>query len=148
MVRYPTTNAELKTIVRGETSYEDTEDELPDSQLDVIVDRAKATVELKTGSNNWYSDDGLGHALAAYTAMRAKSAVENVGLDSYSLGDTDVSFSDTDPDSSQQLQQWADDVALGLNASDVDTSGSSLQMENTSGYVGESYYEQQQSASE
>lgn len=138
-LRFPTDDTELKTIVRGETSYEDTEDELPDLQLDTIVARSKGRLQLKTGSTNWYSDNGLGFALAAYTAMRAKAAVENIPLSGYSLGDTDVQFVDTDPDDSQQLQQWAEDIDEGLENANVD-SGAEPIPANTAGYVGETYY--------
>lgn len=137
-LRYPDNDNELKTIVRDETSYDNTEDELPDTQLDTIVERAKGKVELTTGSSAWYSDDGLGYALAAYACMRAKSAVENVPLSGYSLGDERVSFSSDDPDASQQLNQWAQDVKDGLEASDADESVGPKPT-NTSGYIGESH---------
>lgn len=137
-LRYPTSDSELKTIVRDETSYEDTPDELPSTQLDTIVEQAKAKLELTTGTDQWYSDDGLGFALAAYAKMRAKSAVENVPLGSYTLGDEQVTFDTDDPEDSQQLQQWAEDVNDGLNASDLDSS-QGLTMQNSSGYIGESH---------
>jgi len=121
-LRYPTTDSELTTIVRDETSYDDTADELPQSQLDTIIERAKAKIELTTGSSKWYADDGLGFALSAYACMRAKAAIENVPLSGYSLGDERVSFNADSPDDSQQLNQWAADVADGLDASAADTS--------------------------
>lgn len=135
---YPKTDAELTDAVRGETSYEDTPDELPQSQLDTIIERAKGKLELTTGSDQWYSDDGLGFALVAYTSMRAKAAVENVPLGSYSIGDEQVTFDTDDPEDSQQLQQWAEDVRDGLNGSDLDTA-QGLTMENSSGYIGGSH---------
>lgn len=138
-LQYPSDDDDLTTIVRDETSYEDTDDELPQSQLDTIIEQSKAKVELETGSNSWYSDDGLGFALAAYTKMRAKAAVENVPLSSYSLGAEDVSFPEVDPEDSQQLQQWADDVKTGLDASSTASSGN-LQPANSSEYIGESFY--------
>lgn len=138
--RYPTTDAELKTAVRAETQYEDTTDELPDSDLDTLVERAKAKVELETGSSKWYSDDGLGFALVAYTCMRAKAAMENATIERYTLGDHSVTVHNADPDTSQQIQQWGDDVRTGLNASSADTSQRPT-MKNTSGYIGESYYD-------
>lgn len=140
-LRYPATDSELKTIVRDETSYEDTSDELPDSQLDTIVEQSKAKLQLSTGVSDgvWYSDDGIGFALASYTKMRAKSAVENIGLSNYSLGAEDVGFHHADPEDSLQLQQWAEDVNDGLDASDLDSSGN-LQPENSAGFVGENYY--------
>lgn len=137
-LRYPTTDTELKDIVRGMTSYDDAPDELPSSQLDAIVERAKAEVELSTGSDKWFSDDGLGFALAAYTAMRAKAAVENMPLSGYSIGDERVSFDQSPPEESHQLQQWAEDVQIGLDASDVDEAVGPVPT-NTSGYIGENY---------
>lgn len=137
-LRYPTTDDELETIVRDETSYDDTPDELPSSQLGTVIERAKGRMELETGSDQWYVDDGLGYALAAYACMRAKAAVENVALSDYSIGDEDVSFTETDPETSQQLQQWAEDVTVGLNGSDLDTS-QGLTLSNSTGYIGDSY---------
>lgn len=137
-LRYPKDDEELKTIVRDETSYDDSEDELPESQLDTVVERAKGKLEMTTGSDAWYSDDGLGFALAAYAAMRAKSAVENVPLSGYSIGDEQVSFDSADPETSQQLSMWADDVTDGLDASDLDTAQGPTPT-NTSGYIGETY---------
>lgn len=138
MPRYPSTDSELKAQVRDITSYEDTQDEMPETQLDGIVDRAKGAMELETGSDAWYSDDGLGFALVAYTAMRAKAAIENVPLASYSIGDEQVSFDDDVPDDSAQYQQWADDIRTGLDASELDESrGPTLR--NSTNYIGESY---------
>lgn len=137
-LRYPDNDEELKQIVRAETGYADNEDELSDSDLDVIVERSKGKVELSTDSDQWYTDNGLGFALAAYTCMRAKAAVENVPLASYSFGDEQVSFESADVDQSQQLQQWAEDVRDGLDKSNVDQSVGPTPT-NTSGYIGETY---------
>lgn len=137
-LRYPKNNAETKTIVRAETSYEDLPDELPSDQLDTLVERAKAKLEMTTGSGAWYSDDGLGFALAAYASMRAKAAVENISLSSYSIGDESASFDADDPETSQQLQQWAEDVSDGLDASSLDESVGPTPT-NTSSYIGTSY---------
>ena len=141
-LRYPDNDTELKTIVRGETSYDDTADELPETQLDTLVERAKAKLEITTGSSQWFTDDGLGFALAAYACMRAKAAVENVPLSGYSIGDERVSFDADDPSVSQQLQQWAEDVNDGLDYSNVDSSQGPTPT-NTSGYIGESYIHEQ-----
>jgi hypothetical protein len=138
--RYPEDDLELKEAVRDETSYENTEDELPESQLDGIIERSKGRLQLETGvaDGAWYSDRGLGFALGAYACMRAKAAVENISLSSYSLGDEQVSFTNTDPDSSQQLQQWAEDVNVGLDASSLDQPQGPTPT-NTSGYIGEDW---------
>lgn len=139
-LRYPTTDAELIDVVRGETGYEDTEEELPTDRMDVVVERSKGRLQMETAVSDadWYSDDGLGFALGAYACMRAKAAVENISLSSYSIGDEDVTFDTDDPENSQQLQQWADDVAAGLDSSDADTD-TGKQPRNTSGYIGETY---------
>lgn len=131
-----TSDSELKSAVRAETSYEDTSDELPDSQLTDLIDRAKHRVFLETNSDAWYSDSGLGFVLVAYTCMRAKAAVENAAIQQYSLGDESVTLRNADPDTSQQINQWAMDVQIGLDASDLD-SEQSPQMTNTSSYIGE-----------
>lgn len=136
MVKFPSDKSEISTIVRAETGYEDNDDELPQSDLDTIIDQAMGRVELKTGSSQWFSDDGLGFALAAYAKMRAKAAMENVPLSSYTLGAEQVSFNEADPETSQQLQQWAEDVRVGLDASSVDDDTGKMPS-NTAGYIGE-----------
>lgn len=141
-LRYPSNDNDLKAIVRGMTDYADNADELPDTStgtgtsMTKVIERAKAKVELETGSTAWYSDDGLGYALAAYAAMKAKAAVENFAIVNYTLGDEQVTTRNADPESNQQIQEWADDVVTGLNASSVDTK-QSPGVQNTSGYIGE-----------
>lgn len=136
----PTSNADVKAAVRAETQYEDNPDELPDAELDTLLERAKHRVSLETGSTDWFSDSGMGLVLIAYTCMRAKAAVENASIVSYSLGDESVQLRNADPETNQQIQQWADDVRVGLNASTVDSS-TRLKPKNTSGYIGETYVE-------
>lgn len=140
-LKYPTSDSELEQIVRGETGYEETDDELDQSDMDVVIGQSKARIELETGSDQYYSDDGLGFALAAYTKMRAKASVENVSLSSYSVGDEQVSFENADPETNQQLQQWAEDVRVGLDGSELDESTGPT-IANTSGYIGETYIEE------
>lgn len=138
--KFPKSDSELYARVRDETSYEDTQDELPQSQLQGIAEIAKGRLELEVGTDQWYSDDGIGFALGAYTAMRAKAAIENVPLASYSIGDEQVSFDDDSVDDSAQYQQWAEDINVGLNASEIDEpQGPTLQ--NSTSYIGESYIE-------
>lgn len=140
MPQYPSNDSELRQRVRDRTSYEDTADELPQSQLEGIVDSAKSRLELEASTDAWYSDDGITFSLVAYTCMRAKAAVENVPLDGYSIGDEEVSFDSEEPDDSAQYQQWAEDVRVGLDSSDKDSS-TSLKMQNSSSYIGGSYTE-------
>lgn len=139
-LRYPTTDDELISIVRGETGYEDNSDELPATRMDVVIERSKGRLQMETdvSDGEWYTDDGLGFALGGYACMRAKAAVENISLSSYSIGDEDVTFDTDDPEDSHQLQQWADDVAAGLDKSDADTDTGKMPR-NTSGYIGETY---------
>lgn len=126
---------ELKERVRAETGYS-SEDDLSDSDLDTLIDTTMLSVKMETGSDKWFSDAGMGLALMAYTCMRAKSRVENIPLSSYNLGDLQVSMQDTDPETNAQFQQWARDVANGLQASDAYES-QRPKMSNTSGYIGE-----------
>lgn len=131
-------DATLMSAVRAETQYEDTSNQLPDSDLTEIMKSAKRRVYLETGSKKWYSDEGLGLVLFAYTCMRAKSAVENIPISGYTLGDEQVQTRQADPEDSAQFQQWAEDVRVGLDASDEDSSNAQ-KITNTSGYVGETY---------
>jgi len=133
-----TSDSELKERVYAATSYDDSPDELPDSQLSTILDTAKLRLYQEAGSDNWYSSDGLGLALFAYTAMRAKASVENIPLDSYDLGDEVVEFNTDDPDNSVQLNQWADDVAAGLAAFEEGSDDARVPT-NTAGYIGKTY---------
>lgn len=133
-----TTDGELETAVRHETGYEVSD--MDDLRLSSAIDRAKQRLYLETGSQDWYSDSGLGLALFGYACMRAKSSIENIPLDSYSLGDEDVSFDVDDPEDSLQLQQWAEDVRTGLTSSDA-TSSTSRGAQNTADYVGSTHIE-------
>lgn len=135
-----TTDEELTARVRSETSYENTPDELPQAQLDEIIEGAKHKTFLETGQDTWFSDSGLGFALAAYVKMRAKASVENFAIQNYNLGDQQVTTRNADPDDSQQIQQWADDVATGLeNSSDVTSTGGDPTISNTAGYIGDDH---------
>lgn len=139
-LKYPADDAELKDIVRADTGYKDNDDELPESALDVLIERAKARLQMKTGVNDgeWYADDGLGFALTGYACMRAKARVENISLSSYSIGQEDVTFDTDDPEDSQQLMQWAEDVSVGLDNSSVDQDTGN-KPRNTADYIGGSY---------
>lgn len=133
-----TSDTELKDRIRDETQYEDESFELPNTDLDGLIDTAKMKVALESGSEDWYSDRGLGLALLAYSCMRAKASMENAGIEGYELGDQEVTVSNANPDTSQQIQQWADDVATGLSNADT-SSDDGPSMRNTSSYIGEQY---------
>lgn len=131
-------DAKLKSAVRAETQYGDNSNELPDSELETIMENAKRRVYLETGSKAWYTDEGMGLVLLAYTCMRAKSAVENIPIAGYTIGDEQIQTRQANPDDSAQFQQWAEDIRVGLDASDVDSS-SRQQIGNTSSYIGTDY---------
>lgn len=134
----PQSDSDVRADVRVETQYEDNPDELPKAELDRLLGRAKHRLHLRTGSTSWYSDSGMGMALIAYTAMRAKAAMENATIVDYSLGDQDVTLRNADPETSQQIQQWAEDVRIGLDASETDESPR-MTMRNSTRYIGESH---------
>lgn len=140
MTYHITDDSTLKTRVRSATGYADNEDELLESDLDNLLNDAKLRVFLETQSEAWYTDKGLGMVLLAYTNMRAKAAVENFAIDGYTLGNETVKTRNATPEQSQQIQQWADDVLAGLNASSLDST-TKLTVGNTSGYIGEHYYD-------
>lgn len=132
-------DAELTERIRSATGYPDDEDEgILASDLENIIKDAKTKVFLETKSKEWFSDDGLGFALLAYASMRTKAQVENFAISKYSLGNESVTTRNATPEQSQQIQQWADDVRTGLNASQIDQS-TKPKMQNTGGYVGEDY---------
>lgn len=131
-----TDDDELESAVRAETGYD--ESDLSNDRLFSILDRAKHLLNLKTGESDWYTDSGLGFALFGYACIRAKSSVENIPLDSYDLLDESVSFNTDDPNDSVQLQQWHQDVKVGLQASSA-TDTTTRKPTNTADYIGESY---------
>ena len=133
-----TSDTELKQKVRADTQYDDNTDELPESTLDVLIETAKLRVKLKTGSDEWFTDAGLGLVLLAYTCMRAKVAVENVNIEEYQLGNQRVRTRNADPETSQQMQQWAEDIRVGLNASDT-YKPQRPGLQNSSSYIGDDY---------
>lgn len=132
-----TSDAELEEAVRDKTSYSDTGDEWPSAQAGGNLEDAKRVLYMKTDSTEWYSDVAYGQALVAMTAMKAKEAVENINIDSYGIGDESLSFSNADPESSQQIQSWSSEVNEGLAESKVNfTKKQDLQLRNTSSYIG------------
>jgi hypothetical protein len=137
-----TTDDELEQRVRAKTSYDSTTNELPgsassaDSQMAEIIADAKSYLYMKTRSDKWYSDVGYSNALVALTSMKAKEAVENVNISSYGIADETLSFTDTDPETSQQIQSWADQMNEGIQNSTVDFTDNDPGLMNTTSYVG------------
>jgi hypothetical protein len=140
-----TDDEELLAAVRGKTSYADSNDEWPGSyssgditdQAGENVDDAKRLLYVKTGSQQWYDDTAYGQALVAMTALKAKEAVENVNIDSYGIGDETLSFTDADPDDSQQIQAWSSEVNDMLSKAEVQFDHEQdLSFSNTTAYIG------------
>jgi hypothetical protein len=132
-----TSDGELETAVRNKTSYADSGDEWPSSQADGNIDDAKRVLYMRTGSDKWYDDLAYGQALVAMTAMKAKEAVENINIDSYGIGNESLSFSNADPDSSQQIRSWSSEINEGLKQSDVSFDDKQdLSLRNTASYIG------------
>jgi hypothetical protein len=136
-----TSDAELVTAARDKTSYDDAADELPGDattgQMSGIVDDAKRVLYMKTGSDQWYTDVAYGQALVAMTAMKMKEAVENINIEMYGVGDETLSFSNADPEDSQQIRSWSSEVNEGLNESGIEfDKAQDLSLKNTSSYIG------------
>jgi len=132
-----TTDSQLKEAVRDATSYDDTPDELPDSQLSGVLEDAKRDLYVLTGSSEWYDDIAYGQALKAWTQVLAKSAVENIHIESYSIADETISLSNADPDASQQIQLWMKQVNQSLDKSEAEFPNyEQLTLRNTASYVG------------
>lgn len=136
-----TSDAELETAVRDKTSYSATADELPGSdttgQFKGIMEDAKRVLYMRTDSDQWYSDIGYGQALVAMTALKAKESVENIHIQSYGIGDENLTFSNAGPDESQQITSWANEVNEGIDKSDLSfDKGGSPKFSNTSSYIG------------
>jgi len=131
-----TDDTELESAVRDKTSYSDTSDEWPSSQASGNIEDAKRVLYMRTGSDQWYTDVAYGQALVAMAAMKAKEAVENINIASYGIGDETLSFTNADPDSSQQIQSWSSEVNEGLNKSDVAFENDpELSFSNTASYI-------------
>lgn len=133
MVDEITTDGELITRVRAATGYD--ESDLSQSDIESLLATAKLRLSSETGASDWYSDSGLGLSLFAYTCMRVKAAVENIPLQSYSLGDETVSFKTSNETDSLQMSQWAEDVRVGIESSDAVTESARLPS-NTADYIG------------
>lgn len=130
-------DAELKSAVRDTTSYDSTEDELPAAQLDGLLDDAKRKMYGTTGSDQWYEDVNYGQALKSWVAIIAKAAVENININSYSIADESISLSNADPDESQQILVWMEEVSRALRDSEVNFEKSQdLSFSNSSAYIG------------
>jgi hypothetical protein len=132
-----TSDSELRDAVRGATSYGDTADELPQSQLESRVDDAKREMYGRTGSDDWYSDVNYGQALMAWTCIVSKAAVENINIASYDIADESITLENASPDDSTQMQIWLEQVSRALDDADVNFEKKQrLGLSNTASYIG------------
>lgn len=132
-----TDDTELKQAVRDATSYQDTADELPATQLDGLVAKAKRRLYGRTGNDMWYDDINYGRALEAWTCIEVKAAVENIHIESYSIADETISLRNATREQSQQLQLWLSDAKDGIAKSDVAFEDDpDISFANTSAYIG------------
>jgi len=132
-----TTDDDLLTAVRDAVSYDDTPDELPQTQLEGLLNDAKRDMYIKTGSKGWYDDVAYGQALKGWTQILSKAAVENINIASYSIADEEISLRNADPDSSQQIQLWMEQVNMALDKSELPFERyENLSLKNTTDYIG------------
>lgn len=113
-----TTRGELMEAVRSETLYSDESDELPQDHLDQLVANAMMLVHAKAGSDQWFSDRGMGLILLGYTCAKAKAAVENMTVDEFSLDPIRIVARDSSGNE-VQFSQYEQMVKTGLQSTDV-----------------------------
>jgi len=131
-----TDDTDAQEAVRAITTYQDQPDEVPQSELQSLLQRAKADLQVKTGSYKWYRDFAYGNALVYHTAILTKAAVENIEIAQYEIGDEVIETRNAETDS-QQLSLWAERVKEGLDNSDLNFDRDpNLNLRNTSSYIG------------
>jgi len=133
---YPVDDADAQTLVRGLTLYEDNSDELPASDLSTHLRIAKMRLNTKTDSSEFYSDNGLGQALVATTAIVAKAAVENYSITRWDLGVGEIDVSGAGDEDVAQFSQWASMAAEGIANSKEGGSQSATNI-NSGSYIGQ-----------
>lgn len=133
---YPVDEADAKSLVRGLTLYEDSPDELPSDDLDTHIRIAKMRLKTETGSSDFYTDDGLGQALVATTAIIAKAAIENFSVDRWDIGQGEIDVSGSGDTDNAQFGQWAQMASDGISESSTSTKSSAPTPSNSASYVG------------
>lgn len=133
---YPQDEQDALSLVRSLTFYEDSPDEITKSELQSHLRIAKMRLKTKTGSDNFYTDDGLGQALVASTAIVAKSAVENYSIDRWDLGAGEIDVSNAGDEDVLQMSQWAEMAADGIASSSSSTKNQSPTNINSASYIG------------
>jgi hypothetical protein len=129
----PSDRRELTQLVRALTGYDDTSDQLPQSQLEQLIQVAQLRLANKAG-DDFYTDAGLGQALLGYAAILAKAEVENYSVSGYTIGATTVDTSGAGKDDAAQMNRWATLVTEGLDASTAYDAGGGLR--DSAGYIG------------
>lgn len=127
-------DSELKEVVRSITNYDSTQ--LPSDDLDNQITVAKLRIKNKTqidltASDPFYSDDGITQALLFTTCIFAKSTVENIAADRWTVGEVNIETFDVGDRNAQQFLKWAELVAEGLQASEVEDEMPQLNVTNS-----------------
>lgn len=129
-----TSDSELTSRVRTITGYDDTSDEVPQSDMTDLVDVAKADVFSETDTTEWYSDHHMGEVLVYTLCVKAKLRVENYSVSQWSLGNESVTTLNAVPDEEGQLQFWIGKIEDNMDDSPVTDEGGSGVAELTSTY--------------
>lgn len=135
----PTSDAEVESVVRAITGYDDSE--LPSKQFQTLLDLTKLTLVNETNLSStqgnddpWYSDDGLGQALVFTAAIRTKVAVENYSVDRWDFGDQTLDVRGAGDADQIQFQEWMERANDGLDASNKADDDTPIPS-NTSSYI-------------
>jgi len=137
----PSSDADVESMVRAVTGYEDTPDELSSATFGTILDLSKLTLTTETSIDDdeadndvWYTDAPLGQALVFVTAIRAKVAVENYSITSWTVGDQTIDVRNAGDAEQVQFDQWMSYVADGISQSD-NAEPSSPSPSNTASFI-------------
>lgn len=114
----------LQSKVRSETGYDDTPDELPASDLGDLVDDAMLLLAVKAGftESDYFSDRGATLALLGASCIKSKASVENITVDSWSIGSGDVAIDASGAgDEDRVFAEYEDMMETGLAKSEAAT---------------------------
>lgn len=109
-------DSDLKSLLRDITGYD--EADISTTELESQIRIAKLRIKLKSGSTDFYSDDGLSLALFGASAITAKSTAENYAVDSWDVGAASIDVRNAGSEEQQQFTDWAQLVKEGLMAAD------------------------------
>ncbi len=111
----PADDTELRETVRTVTNY--AVEDVPDSDIDTHIQLAKLRIKNETGSDKFFSDDGLAQAVIFASAILLKSAVENYSISNYVVGGQEIDVSDVASADASQFKEWSSLVRDGLENS-------------------------------